>query len=125
MSREAQREMKHFQIPGYSAICHHKGPLKASGERHTIASVIPAVLLGRNPVLFSTLGSKELDSGLKIAGMTGGRYSQTMGFVLRRLRAVFHTKPRIRKENQLPDNFFAHSKGDFTCPSLRGLRGFV
>jgi hypothetical protein len=40
---------------------------------------ISAVLLGRNPVLFDTLGAKELDSGLKTAGMTGGRFLRTGG----------------------------------------------
>jgi hypothetical protein len=32
--------------------------------------VIPAVHLGRNPVLFDTFGSKELDPDLKLAGVT-------------------------------------------------------
>jgi hypothetical protein len=35
-----------------------------------LRSVIAARFLGRNPVLFDTLGSKELDPGLKPAGAT-------------------------------------------------------
>jgi hypothetical protein len=32
--------------------------------------VIAAVLLGRNPVLFDAFGSKELDPGFRLAGVT-------------------------------------------------------
>jgi prepilin-type N-terminal cleavage/methylation domain-containing protein len=102
MSGEAQREMKHLQIPGFSPYAFLKAKVfPTKGRSKLEVSDMPSLrhcgsALGPQSSSFYTLGSKELDSGLT-AGMTGGRYSQTMGFVLRRLRAVFHTKPRSRQ----------------------------